>query len=501
MPAVDLLATLDSLPHPRVLVLGDLMLDRYTYGSAERISQEAPVIVLEAGSSECRLGGAASCAQMARGLEAEVSVVGVVGRDTAAEDVQQLFAVAGIEFGGVVTDDSRPTTTKERFVGKAGSRHPSQILRVDRESREPLSDSLAAELLREVTERLPSHDALIISDYGKGVCTPQLLQGVISAARALNIPVLIDPARNVDCRRYAGATLLKPNRVETELATGCRIESSEAALAAAQKLCQDFGAAMAVVTLDRDGMALVLANQPGRVFPSRARGVYDITGAGDMVMAMLGVCLAAGVSPEEAVELANIAGGLEVEKAGVAVVSREEIRHELLAMRPQPIQKVLSLAQATALANQRRREGARVVFTNGCFDLLHVGHVTYLAEAASLGDMLIVGVNSDQSVRNLKGPQRPVIREQDRAAMLGALACVGAVVIFDDPTPCRLLEALRPDVLVKGGTYAPDEVVGREIVQSYGGKIAVTSLIDGVSTTRIIASLASDEPSALRKAG
>lgn len=493
MDVDDLLHTLENLPRPRLLVIGDLMLDRYTYGAASRISQEAPVIVLQASETEDRLGGAANTANMAQGLLAEVTCVGVVGQDDAGAQVRELLQAAGID-AVVFTDASRPTTLKERFIGRAGSRHPSQILRVDREDCREISVELAEKLAWEVADRAADCDAVIISDYGKGLCSPALLRRVIAAARAAGAPVLVDPARGGDFSHYRGATLLKPNRPETELATGLAIQDQAGALIAARRLCQDYDAQLAVVTLDRDGMALVareagVVGDGGRVFPSKARAVYDITGAGDMVMAMLGVCLGSGISPASAVQLANIAGGLEVEKAGVAIVTREEIVAELQLHRPPRQRKLLSLEEAAALAARRRALGARVVFTNGCFDLLHVGHVSYLTEAAALGDLLIVGVNSDASVRKLKGPERPVIGETDRAAMLAALACVEAVVVFDDDTPHRLLHAIRPNVLVKGGTYTPQEVVGREVVQAYGGQVLVTGMTDGISTTRIIQSI------------
>jgi D-beta-D-heptose 7-phosphate kinase/D-beta-D-heptose 1-phosphate adenosyltransferase len=246
---------------------------------------------------------------------------------------------------------------------------------------------------------------------------------------------------------------------------------------------------MALLTLDRDGMLLVEQSGQGDIYPTQARSVYDITGAGDMVMATVGLCLAAGTTPEDAVRLANITAGMEVERTGVAVIHRDEIRGKLASMAYGSAAKIVARDQAARIAAELRRRGESVVFTNGCFDLLHVGHVSYLAEAAKLGSMLIVGVNSDASVRRLKGTSRPVISETDRAAMLAALGCVGYVVVFDEDTPHRLLEAIRPDVLVKGGTYRPDEVVGHELVESYGGRVCVTNMVDGVSTSKILESL------------
>ena len=489
MSSNDLVHVLEGLGHPRILVLGDLILDRYTWGNAERVSQEAPVIVLCADRREARLGGAANVVNMLAGLEAEVACCGVVGTDAAGAELRRLLVDAGADCELVFKDPKRPTSVKERFVGRASTRHPSQILRVDHESRDPLCADLEQRLIDGVRAQMPRCDALLISDYGKGVCTPRLLEAAIAAARRAGVNVLVDPSRSCPLSHYRGATVIKPNRLETELATGRKIASAADALAAATQLCQDLDARMALVTLDRDGMILVDRDGKGEVFPTHARAVYDITGAGDMVMAMIGVCLASGATSADAARLGNVAAGLEVERAGVAVIFRDEIRAELLWGRGGPARKIVSRDQAALVAEEHRIRGERVVFTNGCFDLLHVGHVTYLAQAATLGDALVVGVNSDESVRKLKGPSRPVIGEADRAAMLAALACVRYVTIFDDDTPHALLEAIRPDVLVKGGTYTPEEVVGHEVVEAYGGEVRVTGVVEGISTTGILASL------------
>jgi D-beta-D-heptose 7-phosphate kinase/D-beta-D-heptose 1-phosphate adenosyltransferase len=493
MSSNDLVAVLERIRQPKVLVLGDLILDRYTWGNAERISQEAPVIVLQADRSETRPGGAANVANMLAALEATVSCCGVVGDDTAGQELRQLLVAAKIDCDGIVNDTDRPTSLKERFIGRAGSRHPNQILRVDREKCDPLSPALEARLAERLAAQVPRHDALVISDYGKGVCTPRLLKASIEAANRAGVPVLVDPSRTGALEHYRGATLIKPNRLEAELATGRKIVKAADAVAAGGELCQDLEARMALITLDRDGMILVARDGTGEAFPTNARAVYDITGAGDMVIAMIGLCLAGGASPSDAVRLANIAAGLEVERTGVAAIYRDEIRNELMLNRNAPVRKIVTLEHAATLAAEYRRRGEKVVFTNGCFDLLHVGHVAYLCEAARLGDVLVVGVNSDASVRKLKGAGRPAITEADRAAMLAALACVQHVVIFDDDTPHALLHAIRPDVLVKGGTYAPSEIVGHEIVEGYGGTVCVTSVVEGISTTNILASLARGE--------
>lgn len=494
--ATDLLRALEALESAHLLVMGDLILDRYTWGNAERISQEAPVVVLRADQRESRLGGAANVACMLRGLEARVTCVGVAGQDEAGGELRELLHADGIDDELVLTDASRLTTVKERFIGRASAKHPNQILRVDCETRSPLSPLIEDQLQHSIRSSMPRYRTVLISDYGKGVCTPALLDTVIEAGRSSGVPVLVDPMRAENYDHYRGATVLKPNRSETELVTGVQIRRPQDAIRAGEKLCEDLDLEMAIITLDRDGMALVPREGDPHVFPTLPRNVYDITGAGDMVLAMLGLCWASGITPSCAAQLSNIAGSLEVEHTGVTQITRDEIRAELLSRARPGFEKLLSVEGLKTFGRVQREQGKRVVFTNGCFDLLHVGHVTYLEEAAAMGDLLVVGLNSDSSVRNLKGPDRPVIAEGDRAAMLAAMQCVDAVVIFDDATPHRLLHALRPDVLVKGGTYTTDEVVGREIVQAYGGKIHVTNVVDGISTTQIVRSLSGQSPTA-----
>lgn len=504
MSFADLLSTFDRLARPRVLVVGDLILDRYTFGNAERVSQEAPVILLRADQRESRLGGAANVSNMLRGLEARVACAGVVGADAEGTIVRQLLAEADVDVDCVVTDRSRPTTVKERFIGRAQGRHPHQMLRVDSEVREPIASVVERQLVVELHRRLNDADIVLISDYDKGVCTPALLRAVIDACRAAGVRVIVDPIRGHDYSRYRGATTMTPNRLEAEMATGLKIHSTDDALEAARRLRHQLQLALGIVTLDRDGMALVDADDRGVIVPTRPRAVYDVTGAGDMALAMIGVALAAGLSAVDALRLANIAAGLEVEKVGVAVIPRAEIRQRLeeqsiadrgrvdASPRRQTASardKIVTLDDLACRAEAHRAAGQNIVFTNGCFDLLHIGHATYLAEARSLGDVLVVGLNSDDSVRRLKGPTRPVIHQGDRAGMLAALAAVDYVLIFDDDTPHAILHRLRPDVLVKGGTYTPEQVVGHEVVTAYGGRVCVAGLVKGVSTTDILKSV------------
>ncbi len=489
----DLLPVLDRLAHPKTLVVGDLILDRYTWGNAERVSQEAPVILLRADKREARLGGAANVCQMLRGLEAEVAVAGLIGADPDGAAVRHLLGDAAVDTSHVLRDHTRPTTVKERFIGRAAGRHAHQILRVDQETRDAMHADLEAQLRADLLDRLAEFEIVLISDYDKGVCTPGLLQPLIRAARGQGIPVVVDPIRGGDYSRYHGATTMTPNRLEAELASGVKIHSPADAMQAGEILCRRFQLDYAVVTLDADGMVMVAADGRGEHFPTRPRAVYDITGAGDMVLAAIGIALAAGVSPPDALRLANVAGGLEVEQVGVAPISREQIRVDILRSgREGAAGKLVTLDEAARIAAGLRAQGRKIVFTNGCFDLLHVGHVTYLEEAAAQGDVLFLGLNSDNSVRQLKGPSRPVRNQAERAAVLSALTHVDHVLIFDEPTPLRLIEAIRPDVLVKGGDYrdATHEIPGKAFVESYGGQLYLTGMVEGVSTTAILRSVA-----------
>jgi D-beta-D-heptose 7-phosphate kinase/D-beta-D-heptose 1-phosphate adenosyltransferase len=319
---------------PHVFVVGDLILDRYTWGDAERVSPEAPVLVLRSSRSEHRLGGAASVAFLLRALGARVTLAGVVGDDAAGATVRQLLNAAGVDCKPVVTDRDRPTTVKERFMGVAQHRHAHQILRVDHEAREPLASETESELSRRLSGAVDGADAVLVSDYGKGVCTAGLIPGLISSARWANRPVLVDPARGADYERYRGATCVTPNRREAEEAAGVSIRRPGDAVTAARRLCRRHNLDAAVVTLDRDGMALARSDGRNGVYPARERRVYDITGAGDVVLSVLGVCLAAGVDFPEAIALANVAGGIEVESVGVAPVTWAEVLADLGAARP-----------------------------------------------------------------------------------------------------------------------------------------------------------------------
>lgn len=486
-----LIEIVQNLGRPRVLVIGDLMLDRYVWGDAERVSQEAPVILLRADKREERLGGASSVATMLGALQAEVSLVGVVGSDADGLRVRQILDGLGVDHAGVRGDESRPTTVKERYIGRAQHKHPQQMLRVDFETRAPVAGAVEADLCQAIEAAVRTAAMVLVSDYDKGVCTPRVMATTVAAAAKRGVRVVADPIRGRGYEKYRGCSSMTPNRLEAGLATGRTIDTPDEALAAARQLRDELGLEAGIVTLDKDGMALVHRDGTEAIYPTRPRQVYDITGAGDMVMSVLGLALAAGADYTSAIRLANVAGGLEVEKIGVATVTREEILNDLIHT-PAPADpvaaetKVRSLPRLLPEIEVRRRLGQTVAFTNGCFDILHLGHVQYLHEARAQADCLVVGLNTDSSVRGLKGPGRPVNSEEARAAVLAALRDVDYIVLFGDPTPIEVIRALRPDVLVKGADYRREQVVGGDVVEAYGGRVHLAGLRDGYSTTNLI---------------
>ncbi len=488
----DLTELVQNLGAPRVLVVGDVMLDRYVWGNAERISQEAPVILLRADKREERLGGASSVATMLQALGARTSVIGAVGTDGDGFHARRILTDLGIDADGVVADPDRPTTVKERYIGRAQAKHPQQMIRVDYESREPVSDAVERQLADTLVAKIREADIVLVSDYDKGVCTPGLLRVAIEVAKSRGIRVIADPTRGGDYAKYRGCSSMTPNRLEAGLATNRNIRTHAEALAAAAQLRDALRLEAGIVTLDKDGMALAHTDGRSAIFPTRPRQVYDITGAGDMVMATLGLALAAGADYDSAIRLANIAGGLEVEKIGVATVTRDEILADLLhapfraTERVPGAAKVAALPQLLTELDSRRRNGQKIAFTNGCFDVLHAGHVQYLAEARRQADCLVVALNSDTSVKQLKGPTRPLNPEVARALVLAGLQDVDFVTIFSDKTPISVIEAVRPDVLVKGADYHKSDVVGADFVESYGGRVHLADLRAGFSTTNLI---------------
>jgi D-beta-D-heptose 7-phosphate kinase/D-beta-D-heptose 1-phosphate adenosyltransferase len=480
---LDIFDGIDGAGAPRVVLAGDFMLDEYVHGDVDRISQEAPIPILRVTRREYRSGGAGNVATAIAALGGRVECVGVVGGDPQAKKVIEPLTAAGVGTAGLVALPDRPTTIKTRYVGLAQHKNPHQILRVDDEVTTPLPDDVAKKLIDAVAAALDKDTILAFQDHNKGVLTDATAQAMIAAARKAGAKVVVDPAPVAEAGRYRGATLLTPNRHEAALAGGVTITNEASCRAAAEKILKLTDAQAVVITLDAQGSYLFDA-QGGRMIPTTPRAVADGTGAGDAVMAMLCVALAGGCETAAAVELANVAGGLEVERFGVVPVTRDEIRDELRRRIGLRRSKIMDRKRLTRELERIRRDGGTVVFTNGCFDLLHMGHVNYLQQAREHGTCLVVAINSDAGVQRLKGPTRPVIGQDERAKMLASLECIDFVTIFDEDTPEALLELLRPEVLVKGGST--DVIVGKDFVERYGGKVQRLDLIAGMSTTDII---------------
>ena len=474
---------LASLDRPRVLVVGDIVLDRYLTGVVDRISPEAPIQVLRVENEEERLGCAGSVATMLSVLGAETTLLGVVGDDEGAARVAALADAARITLKAVV-DPSRRTAVKTRHLAHSHSTD-QQVLRVDEETIGPVSVDCEEHLGEIARATIESCDAVIVSDYGKGVLTDGLLARLLRIAVERDLPVVVDP-KGDDFTRYLGATCITPNRNEAFRATGVAVSDLESADEAATVLLSQADLTFALVTLDKQGMYLKPRDGDGVHLPTTPREVFDVTGAGDMVVSVLGIALAAGASPVEAASLANVAAGLEVEHVGVVPITRDEIAARLAISTEGLSAKHVVREDVAALAERHRAAQRRIVFTNGCFDILHAGHVRHLAEAKSHRDVLIVGLNSDDSVRRLKGETRPLNSEDDRVEVLAALAVVDHVVVFDEDIPTSLIEQVLPDVLVKGMDYADKVVEGREIVEANGGHVVLAELHEGRSTTNLV---------------
>jgi len=472
-----LAATVGRFAGRSVWVVGDLMVDEYLRGRVERISPEAPVPVVAVSDRERRPGGAANVAKQLARLGAAVRLAGVIGDDDAGRALLSQCAEEGIDVGPVVTAPGRCTTQKLRVLG-----HGQQMVRLDWE--EPKAPPGLAAALLERLGKLPPPDVVIVSDYAKGVVSTELIGPLVARMRGAGARVLVDP-KNADFRVYRGATAVTPNLKELEVATRRKLDPRAPGeiAEAARRLVQDAELDAIVVTMGEHGM-LVVPREGGEIpVPAMRRQVFDVTGAGDTAIAVLAAALAAGASLADAATIANAAAGLTVSEIGAVAVERDEI---VAALGPSGKRPVLDRATLATRAEAWRRAGQRVVFTNGCFDLLHAGHIDLLHRAAALGDVLVVAINGDASVRRLKGPERPLVPQEERAAMLAALDCVDAVTVFDEDTPDEVIRAVRPDVLVKGQDYRLGTVVGREFVESYGGKVELLPLVPDRSTSSLV---------------
>jgi D-beta-D-heptose 7-phosphate kinase/D-beta-D-heptose 1-phosphate adenosyltransferase len=473
-----LLNILASFPRARVLVLGDVMLDRFIYGSVERTSPEAPVPVLALARTASMPGGAANVARNVVALGARVELLGVVGEDAAAAELRADLAALPALASHLVADATRPTTTKTRYVADR-----QQILRTDVELAAPLPPTIAQELLARYQLALEQADIVILSDYGKGVLSAEVTAQAIAAATAAGKPVLVDP-KSRSFAKYRGATVLTPNKQELQSAYGHDCSSDEQVVAAARQVLAQGICTTVVATRGREGMSVVSADGTAVHIRTVATEVYDVTGAGDTAVAAMAVGLAGGADIAAVARLANVAAGIVVGKQGTATASPDEILARLRNEEDSgTAESNYTLERAQLLLSHWRRLGLRIAFTNGCFDMLHPGHVSLLSQARQAADRLIVGLNSDRSVKRLKGATRPIQNAGARAMVLSALKAVDAVVIFEEDTPLSLITALEPDVLVKGADYTLETVVGADIVTRRGGKVVLAQLLPAHSTT------------------
>jgi len=477
----DLIALVKSLPQARVLCVGDVMLDRFVHGEVERISPEAPIPILRVRREAIMLGGGGNVASNLDALGAGCVFISAVGNDDAGRELTGLFGELKNTHADLIADAARQTTIKTRFL--TGNQ---QMLRADKESTDTLSADIALKIVALIRAALADCAVVVVSDYGKGVLGGSVLATVIEAARNAGKPVIVDP-KGSDYSRYKGATLITPNRAELAEASSMPTGDDAAVAAAAQHLIETCGVSAVLATRSRQGMTLITADGAITHLPTKAREVFDVSGAGDTVIATLAAAIATGARLEQAAALANVAAGIVVGKAGTATAHAEEI---IAAIRHRETDeaeaKVSPLQPALDRIARWRRQGLRVGFTNGVFDLLHPGHVILLSKARAACDRLVVGINSDSSVKRLKGPGRPLQDEAARGTVLASLGAVDMVVLFSEDTPITLIQAIRPDLLVKGADYRAEDVVGADVVQAAGGNLLLVDLEPGHSTTATV---------------
>lgn len=468
---------LNNIQKKNILVIGDVMIDTYYYGNVKRISPEAPVPVFKKNSERSVLGGAANVATNLVAAGQNVSMMSMIGNDTNGEKIKTIFESQGIDTKLVITLN-RQTTEKVRFLAA----NNQQVLRLDVEDTEPLNNNDCMRIIDILSNNIDKYDLLLLSDYLKGFLTYDFTQGVIQLAKKNNIPVIID-VKDPSIEKYKGAYLIKPNLKELQDLTGKTVKTDEEIVEASEYLRELCNCEYILTTCGSRGMVLVGDDEPYFI-ESVGQEVFDVTGAGDTTIAYLAACMVNGLSMKEAVDIANYAAGIQVSKVGTSSVYWNEIRKHIADQDEEFIHKLIS---GKAVDDFRKSNAnKKIVFTNGCFDIMHVGHVRYLKEAAKLGDILVVGMNSDASVKRLKGPKRPINSELERAEMMCALSFVDYVVIFEEDTPLELIKKIKPDILVKGGDYSNEYVVGTEEVESRGGKLVLIPFVEGKSTTNII---------------
>lgn len=466
-----------AISKKKILVVGDVMLDTYYLGKVKRISPEAPVPVFKKESERSVLGGAANVAANLVAAKQDVYMLGAIGDDDAGRTLLLQLEKVGVSTEFMI---HRPysTTVKTRFVAN----NNQQVMRLDVEDIIPLDEIECQEVLKSLENKISEFDLVVFSDYLKGVMTEMLTQGIISLANTKNVKCIID-VKDTNVDKYKNAYLLKPNLNELRMLTGHIAKSDEEIIEATHALRKRCNCDYVLTTCGVRGMVLV-GNEGFHFIESVGKEVFDVTGAGDTTISYLAACMANKMPMKKSVEIANVAAGIQVGKMGTSAVRLGEVAEKLTRDNSSFEKKIFVCESVEDLV--KNLKGKSVVFTNGCFDILHVGHVKYLKESASFGDVLVVGLNSDDSVRRLKGPERPINTQSDRAELLASLESVDYIVIFDEDTPYELIKAIQPDVLVKGGDYMPDEVVGKDIVEAKGGRLELIPFVEGKSTTNII---------------
>ena len=484
----NLVHILSNIGRPNIMLVGDFMLDKYVWGEVNRISQEAPIPVLNVASEEIRPGGAGSVASNLAHLGANIFCYGVIGNDNEGRLLLDNLNDLGVDTEGIVQDSDRPTTVKVRMMGhlQSAGKGIQQLLRIDYEKTEDIEEKKQEAIINKIEGKIQQVDIVLISDMNKGLLSRRILDAVIKSGKDHNVPVIVDPGLTKDYGIYRGATAITPNRFETKLSTGIKITDVNSMKSAGKKLLEENLFEHIIITADKDGMFLYSRDGKCKLISTVPKDVYDVSGAGDMVLSVFGFVVGSKNSFEDAAMIANVAAGVEVGKVGAVPISKSEILSELMGGSNPLYTKIKVLDELEEILNRHRKENKKIVFTNGCFDILHVGHIEYLKFSRKQGDVLVIGLNTDRSVREQKGDKRPFVSEDERARLISALEDVDYVILFDDLTPEKLIRRVKPDVLVKGEDWKEKGVVGREFVESYGGKVILAPLVKDVSTTDIV---------------
>jgi len=461
----------------RFLIVGDIILDSYQFGTVNRISPEAPVPIFKYHGIRHVPGGAANVANNLISVDQDVSIMSVRGDDVHGNALCTILREKNINIENILIEPERPTTVKMRLLAD----NNQQVMRIDMEEVAPVEEATSRKLMGLFDSIADSYDAVLISDYAKGLLTPDLVKHIIASCNKLSIPVLIDPKeRNIE--KYKRCTLFKPNQKELQEITGMPVSTDEEATSAAMRLKEELKTEYLLVTRGSKGMLYIDSGNHVHHVPADTKEVYDVTGAGDTVLAYMGLCFAHGQRSVDAVKIANTAAAIKVGKIGTSVVTIGEMKMKM----HDHGRKSLSWEQLGQRCDELRKQNSTIVFTNGCFDIIHAGHISYLKDAKALGDVLVLGLNSDQSVKRIKGEKRPILHEDQRITIMEELECIDYIAVFGEDTPYNLIKTVKPDILVKGGDYKPEDVVGKDIVESYGGRVKILPYVDGQSTTNIV---------------